>query len=137
MEDEIAVQKALGTYSPTALRDAVVLPYSNPPNYGGSVMYFDKMPVEKLQQLIDAKLVRESCHQNDGPTTRTILQFADAHPGMLVGGYVKKFTPSELVVTTILYDFEVDDIELLKDFVEVAHEADIFEFRKRLYAWWD
>jgi hypothetical protein len=126
-----------------------------PPVYSGGVAPFTGLPIEKIQLLVEKKLLDPTCYHNCAPDFQDYIEFMEAHLGFTAHGYtygperIGKEWPSKDVDpahTIVLEGIEARrratdppfDPDTIRDFVVRYRHADEFEWEPdHLYCWYD
>lgn len=122
------------------VRDEIIFDKHDKKAYMGGIRRFEKLPVEKLKELVDLEFIDPDDGHNAAPVTQTILEFMTLYPDYTAMGYVVSVQRDD-------YRMNVDGVEKdsgtstaaeLEDFKTTFGDADEFTADDdEMYCWFD
>ena len=110
--------------------------------YAGGIRNFHDMSYDTLKTLVDENFVNIDDRQNDAPSIKELMEYAEAHPYMTFNGYAVELARADyrISIDAIRQDFNRDKsaTAAIKEFSDHFHAADDFQIDDNEgYAWWD
>ena len=107
-------------------------------NYKGGTRYFEGISTETVQKLMELKFLDPEETQNDSPTAKEMLEFAEQWGEYTFDGYaVSLKRPDYRVNLTTISKESPSGMDELQAFIKKFRYADEFDTDGSLYAWYD
>lgn len=110
--------------------------------YPGGIRYFHDMSYDTLKKLVEENFVNVDDKQNDAPSIKELMEYAENHQHMTFNGYAVELARPDyrISIDAISQDFGKDkDVKTaMAEFSNHFSAADDFQIDNSAgYAWWD
>ena len=120
-------------------RDEIIFGGHDAKAYTGGVRHFEKLSLNKLEELISGNFVDLSDRQNEAPSIKKIYEFMKRYPEYTAHGYTVSIMRDDYRVSLegVSKEYEADSAEEFDNFTELFKHADDFVTSPIMYCWFD